>query len=155
MADCSALQQQLTDLNNQLKDLQGTQEGASPQQKAGIGRAILAVRQKIPAAQAALAKCQAKRGTFFPAYHLTSLIYAPPGEGSEVEYANGSTMGTTTEVTNTFKIGASVSTGGGFLGNGADVSLAFSAGSKDGISFEVKKERSSSYTLESQIDPVD
>jgi hypothetical protein len=155
MADCSALQQQLNDLNNQLKDLEGQQEGASPQQKAGIGRAILVVRQKIPAVQAALAKCEAKHGTFFPAYHLTTLLYAPPGEGSEVEYASGSTMGTTTEVTNTFKPGVSVSTGGGFFGNGADVSLAFSVGSKDGISFEVKKERSSSYTLESQIDPVD
>jgi hypothetical protein len=155
MADCTAQQQRLDELKGELRDLQGQQQGASPEQKGGIGRAILQVRQKIATAEANLQHCLALRGTLFPAYYVTTLLYAPPGIGSEVTYANGSTTGTTTQVTNAFKPGIGFSTSGGFLGNGLDVSVAFSGGSKNGTSFEVKKESSSILGLESQLDEVD
>src|SRR5260221_14645241 len=130
MADCAAKQQRLNELNGELSDLQGTQDKASPQQKAGIGQALLHVRQQIATAEADLQHCLGLRGTLFPAYYVTTLLYAPPGVGSGVTYANGSTAGTTTDVTNAFKPGVGVSTSGAFFGNGADVSVAFSGGSK-------------------------
>src|SRR5947209_5280690 len=141
MADCAAKQQRLNELNGELRDLQGTQDKASPQQKAGIGVALHNVRQQIATAQADLQRCLGLRGTLFPAYYVTTLLYAPPGIGSGVTYANGSTAGTTTDVTNSFKSGVAVSVSGGFLGNGGGISLALSGGSKNGASFEVKKER--------------
>ncbi|MGB6303085.1 MAG: hypothetical protein WBF45_04985 [Acidobacteriaceae bacterium] len=69
-------------------------------------------------------------GQILPRYQILTIIYAPPGtaggkSSSYVDYSTGSTLGTTIDVSNSFKkdfsITAGLSVGGG--GNSASVSL--------------------------------
>ncbi len=67
-------------------------------------------------------------GYIYPNYYIASVIYAPPGTGSSVDYGNGSTIGTTTSTTSSWKNSAdvSVSNGADFLGIAAgDLTLSW------------------------------
>lgn len=90
-------------------------------------------------------------GTVVPKYLVLTVIYAPPGTNgghstSSVSYGTGSSTGTTTSSSQTFKVSNSVSAegSGGILGNGvaAGVSFAYSRASTDSQSLEIKKSTS-------------
>lgn len=93
--------------------------------------------------------------TLAPKYFVLTVVYAPPGtqggmSTSSVSYGSGSTTGTTTSATKSFKEGVSVTatTGAGLLGNGASVGVSFgySATSTDASSLNITK--SSSTTIQ-------
>ncbi|HEY1561997.1 MAG TPA: hypothetical protein VGF71_14105, partial [Caulobacteraceae bacterium] len=99
-------------------------------------------------------------GTVIPNYMVLTVIYAPPGTGgghstSSVTYLSGSTAGTLTSSSESFKSGVSVSieASGGILGNGggAGVSWDSSVDTTDGQSLEIKK---STTTTLSQTGPA-
>jgi hypothetical protein len=84
-------------------------------------------------------------GTAVPKYLVLSVIYAPPGTNgghstSKVSYQAGSTTGTTTAASQSFKAANSISfeASGGILGNGGG----------GGISFEWSRTRTDSQSLE-------
>jgi hypothetical protein len=90
-------------------------------------------------------------GTVVPKYLVLTVIYAPPGTNgghstSSVSYGAGSSTGTTTSSSQTFKVSNSVSfeASGGILGNGggAGISFAYSRASTDSQSLEIKKSTS-------------
>jgi hypothetical protein len=67
-------------------------------------------------------------GSVFPAYYIASVIYAPPGSKSSVDYGTGSTIGTTTSTTQSWSnsLSVDVSNGADFLGIAAgDLTLSF------------------------------
>jgi hypothetical protein len=66
-------------------------------------------------------------GTVFPAYYIATVIYMPPGVSSSVDYGAGSTIGTTTSVTQSFKADVSVqlSGSGEFLGLKGGIDISF------------------------------
>ncbi len=78
-------------------------------------------------------------GQVLPAYHILTLVYAPPGMAggtntsqestSQVSYAGGSTTGTTDSISNSFKqsVDVSVSATGSILGVSLGVSGDFTA----------------------------
>ena len=86
-----------------------------------------------------------------PKYVVLTVIYAPPGTqsakgASSVEYASGSSAGTNTSSSKTFKttISSSFDGSGGVLGTGGGVGLDFSysRSSEDTQSVDVKKSES-------------
>jgi len=95
------------------------------------------------------------RGTIVPRYLVLTVIYAPPGtngghSSSSVSYQAGSTAGTTTSSSRSFKTGLSVSVeaSGGFFGSGGGAGVSFEASQSttDSQSLEVKKSTSSTIT---------
>src|SRR5664280_2961266 len=87
-------------------------------------------------------------GTVTPNYIVLTVLYAPPGtnngaSNSTVEYAAGSTTGTTTTASQSFKFSNTLSFEGegGFFGNdtGGGVSFAFSRSITDTHSLDIKK----------------
>jgi H-type lectin domain len=99
-------------------------------------------------------------GTVTPSYIVLTVVYAPPGtnngnngngKNSNVEYAAGSTTGTTTSSSKSFKASNTLSFegSGGFLGNdtGGGVSFSFSRSSTDTQSLDVKKTINSKITV--------
>ncbi len=100
-----------------------------------------------------------QRGTVVPNYMVLTIIYAPPGTGgghstSSVSYQSGSTAGTLTSSSRTFKDGnavsVEVSSGTAGNGGGAGVSFDSSHSSTDSQSLEIKK---STTTTISQVGP--
>jgi hypothetical protein len=94
-------------------------------------------------------------GAIQPKYVVLTVIYAPPGTNggkstSSVVYSAGSTTGTTTSASQTFKQSYSISLegSGGFLGNGGGAGLSFeyAKSATDNQSLEIKK--SSATTIE-------
>ena len=59
-------------------------------------------------------------GVIDPLYHVTSIIYAPPGDKSVNSYTNSATDGTTTSITKSLTTGSSLTfnTGGPFFSEG-------------------------------------
>jgi hypothetical protein len=57
MAGCTAQKQRLDEPKGELRAPQGKQQRASPQQKAGVGQALLRVRQQIATAESDLHHC--------------------------------------------------------------------------------------------------
>jgi len=57
-------------------------------------------------------------GSIYPTYYISSVIYVPPGAGSSVEYGTGSTIGTTTSTTDSWKnfVQVEVANGANFFG---------------------------------------
>jgi hypothetical protein len=95
------------------------------------------------------------KGTVKPKYMVLSVVYAPPGTNgghstSSVVYEGGSSAGSSTSVSNTFKQSYSVSamTGGGFIGQ-VDVGLSFSYAKSvtDDQSIDYKKTTNSKITV--------
>jgi hypothetical protein len=64
---------------------------------------------------------------FYPAYQVTSIIYAPPGNKSTSGFTTSLTDGTTTTVGSSFTAGSSITytSGGDFLGLGGTVSVTY------------------------------
>jgi hypothetical protein len=91
-------------------------------------------------------------GTITPRYYILTVIYAPPGtnggkSSSAVNYASGSTAGSTVSAGDSFKQGTSVtaSAEGGFLGSGGSVEASFGVNqsSSNTSSLEIKKSATS------------
>jgi hypothetical protein len=87
-------------------------------------------------------------GTVTAKYMVVTVVYAPPGtaggkSASAVSYAAGSTMGTTTSASQSFKETSSISfqASGGVLGNGigAGLEFDFSSDVTDSQSLDIKK----------------
>jgi hypothetical protein len=103
-------------------------------------------------------------GTAYPKYMVLLVAYSPPGTNggstSLVNYAAGSTAGTTTSVSNTFKQNYSVTadTGIGLIGSGVGGSLSFSyaRSTTSDHSIELKKTTNSSIGLQGpRVDGID
>ena len=90
-------------------------EGVTP------AEATIEVQAAIPTAPAAASAVTVNAvayGQVWPAYHLLTVLYAPPGtkgskSSSQVSYASGSTTGTTDSISNSFKDGIDVSVSAG------------------------------------------
>jgi hypothetical protein len=88
-----------------------------------------------------------QQGTLMPKYYVLTVAYAPPGtqgghSSSSVTYGSGSTTGTTTSASQSFKqnYSISVTAGGGFLGSAqAGVSFSYGHSATDNKSLDVKK----------------
>lgn len=87
-------------------------------------------------------------GTAVAKYIVLTVVYAPPGTNgghstSSVSYSAGSTTGTTTSASQSFKVSNSLSfeASGGFLGNGGGggLSFGFSNDTTDTQSLDIKK----------------
>ena len=94
-------------------------------------------------------------GTVVPNYLVLTIIYAPPGTNgghstSSVSYQAGSTAGTTTSSSQSFKTGLTISVeaSGGILGTGggAGVSFGSSQSNTDSQSVDIKKSTTSTLT---------
>lgn len=90
---------------------------------------------------------QATSGILYPKYVVLTVVYAPPGtqsgkSSSSVVYGSGSTAGTTTSASNSFKqnYSVSVTAGGGFLGSvEATAGFGYGKTSTDSKSLDIKK----------------
>jgi hypothetical protein len=83
-------------------------------------------------------------GIVRPKYQIVTVVYAPPGthggnSSSQVEYSSGSTLGTTTSTSSSFKSGVSVSMSVGFAGSSVDSDFGYSTTSTDSTSIDVQK----------------
>jgi hypothetical protein len=90
-------------------------------------------------------------GPTFPHYYLVTILYVPPGNDSEVKYGAGSTTGTKSEMTSSFKAGTKIEFETRF-GAGVSGSASTEFGLKGGHTFEVKKEVTSTLNLKSSSD---
>lgn len=84
----------------------------------------------------------------YPDYYVVTLIYAPPGNGSEVKYGQGSSIGSRQEITQTTKNGSVVQ----LTSTAVDVEAKFTLGAKSGHATEVKKENSTTLSLQANPD---
>jgi hypothetical protein len=141
-----------------LQDLYETaKENCHDGLKAACGQAATLLRE-LADARAALARCLNQpiaSGSVFPKYVVTNLFYSPPGKGSEAAYTDGSTAGSTVDVSKSFKQGTELGASGNIVGNGVEVSVGIKGGIKSGSSFEIKKETTSGVTVQSNTDGVD
>jgi Domain of unknown function (DUF5050) len=90
----------------------------------------------------------AAAGVLRPRYMVLTVVYAPPGtkggqSNSTVEYGAGSSTGTKTSISSSFKAGVEVSASVGNEVNGGSADFKFSKTSTDSSSFEVKKNQGS------------
>jgi hypothetical protein len=90
-------------------------------------------------------------GYLYPHYYLNTILYAPPGKGSEVAYGSGSTAGSKTDSQSSFKQGIALSATAGPV----DISSKWQTGSISGSSIEIKQEQSNTLSLQSQADALD
>jgi hypothetical protein len=69
-------------------------------------------------------------GTVIPTFYVTHVIYAPPGDSSEVSYSSGNVLGSNTSTSRSFKVDVNVTakTEAKFLGNGGSISVSVGAG---------------------------
>jgi hypothetical protein len=89
-----------------------------------------------------------------PSFIVVGILYAPPGNASEVTYGQGSSVGSKLEITNSFKGGVQASAEVKAFG-GAEVTVGYQFGGKTGNSWEVTKSQSKTISLASQIDTID
>src|SRR5262245_18341134 len=84
----------------------------------------------------------------FPSYMVMAIMYAPPGNQSEVKYGSGSSLGSKTETKHSFK--------GGFLihaeTNFTETDIEMLNGATSGSAVELKKEQASTFSITSQAD---
>lgn len=114
------------------------------------------------------------RGVYYPKYYILTLLYAPPGCTSTptvkcqsspglislADYSTGSSTGTATSTTSSFKQGVSISANSGlaFLGIdlfSADVNFGFSSTSTQGSSETISKSQTSEIKVPGNGDGVD
>ena len=86
-------------------------------------------------------------GTVRPKYQIVTLVYAPPGTNggkgaSEVVYGSGSTLGTVTSTSSSFKAGVKVSASVDFSGVGASSDFGYSTTDTETSSVDVQKSKS-------------
>jgi Tachylectin len=154
--DCSKEAQLVAEIEGEIASLQADTGGNGGALHGNV-QLIRAAQARLATAKAALNKClnTSTISTLQPRYMVTNLLYNPPGIGSQATYGAGSTTGVTTQVTNNFRPGLTVSTSGGFLGNGIDASGAFSLGPKDGNAVQMQKSQISTLSIQSQQDVID
>jgi hypothetical protein len=82
-------------------------------------------------------------GTLFPHYYVISVMYAPPGTSSNVDYGQGSSLGSTTSASSTFNSSTTVtvaSSGNAVVGGGGfSVSATASGTQGSSASYDVKE----------------
>lgn len=93
-------------------------------------------------------------GTAYPAYSVLTLLYAAPGNMSEVDYGAQSTVGSETDVQNLYKAGVQITASGTIAGTGVMGSVGFAGGPVNGTSWEVSKTTSSTMSQTSQADAL-
>lgn len=86
-------------------------------------------------------------GTIRPRYEILTVIYAPPGASggkapSEVDYGSGSTMGTKTSTSSSFKEGVKVTAGATLGAASGEASFEASTSTTDSSAVEITKSRS-------------
>jgi hypothetical protein len=91
-------------------------------------------------------------GTVTPKYQVVTVVYAPPGANggkstSQVTYGNGSTLGTKTSNSNSFKAGINVKASVGFAGSGGSLEFGYSTDETDSSTIEVKKSKNVSINV--------
>ena len=88
--------------------------------------------------------------SFFPHYRVATLLYAPPGNDSEVSYTTGSSTGTRVEVVESQSSGtdAKVET------TGTEFEDKWVSGTKDGKSHEFHKATTSTLSVKSSKDAI-
>lgn len=86
-----------------------------------------------------------------PRYHVVSVLYAPPGVGSEVTYGNGSTLGAKTSFAALFGAGVGVRA----VTNVMDISAQYTYSTGGGRAFELTKSKTTTLGLAAQADGVD
>jgi len=86
-----------------------------------------------------------------PKYYVVSVLYAPPGKGSEVSYGTGSTLGAKTSFSMLFGAGAAIRG----VTNVADISATYTYATGSGTSFELSKSKTATLGLAAQADGVD
>jgi len=155
MPDCSKQAKAVQDIKDKIDDLQ-----VDPGGRGGPLHPppeLAALQRELAQAEAALNAClnAPTVGALQPRYMVTNLLYSPPGISSQATYGAGSTTGVTTQVTNSFRPGFTIATGGGFFGDGIDASVAYSVAPKNGDSVQVQKSQSSTLSIQSQKDAVD
>jgi hypothetical protein len=83
------------------------------------------------------------QGTLFPHYYVLSVMYAPPGSQSSVDYGQGSSLGSTTSSSSTFNSSTSVTVqnSGNAVGGSAGWSVSATASGTTGqsSSYDVKE----------------
>lgn len=103
-------------------------------------------------------------GTLFPRYYILSVIYSPPGtkgggSTSQVSYGSGSSTGTTTQVSSSFKQGyeVKVTAKGGVLGSvEAGPTLGYERNASNDSAMNIKKSATSTITVRGpSVDGVD
>lgn len=110
------------------------------------------IAPKLPATYAPPdAPTRTERQIVNPKYHVVSVLYAPPGSGSEVSYAESSTLGTKTSFSALFGAGVAMKS----ITSVSDLSASYAYSNGGGTSFEVRKGKSTSLGLVSQLDGVD
>ncbi|MFO0639935.1 MAG: carboxypeptidase-like regulatory domain-containing protein [Polyangiaceae bacterium] len=97
------------------------------------------------------APTRSERQIVNPKYHVVSVLYAPPGRGSEVGYAESSTLGTKTSFSALFGGGVAIKS----ITSVSDLSASYTYSNGGGTSFEVRKGKTTSLGLDSQMDGVD
>lgn len=91
------------------------------------------------------------KGTAKPTYYVLTLLYAPPGNGSQVTYGSGSTTGTRTETTFEHQTNVVLEVETSFLRTDFEIGGGTTAGS----SFEVQKSKEGILQSTSQQDALD
>jgi len=67
------------------------------------------------------------------AYYVVTILHTPPGNMSSISYANGSTVGTVEQITNTMQSGVDVDLTVATPGGGADVEGKWTEGTVSGV----------------------
>lgn len=101
---------------------------------------------------------QPQNFNIIPDFYVTHVVYAPPGDMSNISYAKSSSVGSSTSVSNGFKdeISVTAKAGGSFVGGGtitASAGLDTSTERTDDV--EWKAEFSQTYTKYGQVDRID
>jgi hypothetical protein len=90
-------------------------------------------------------------GTIYPNYYLLTILYPPPGNGSEVDYGAGSSTGSKTSSQATVKSGFVMEAEAGDV----EIDSKFTVGSTLGGATEITKTSTNTLKLTSRADAID
>jgi hypothetical protein len=151
---CKSLAAELHDLEVEKQQAEDElhQHTCTGTAKPGCIKQIRDLGNEISAVQKRLEKeCPPGHGVFDPPFYLITILYASPGNQSEVNYGNGSTTGSRSELKPTVQFGVQLQ----YSTPGAELDVGYQYGNIDGHFFETKKETSKTLTLTSQLDRID
>ncbi len=117
-----------------------------------------ALSRALDRCQASYASCSGS-ANFSPSSLVLTILYAPPGNASTVEFDQSNSEGTTTSGSDTFAKGTSLTftAKGGILGTGADASASFGASlsTQSNNSFQITATSTEGEQIKSVSDNVD